>query len=198
MTGPRVRQADRDAPFDMLTVEPGQYLQLFELFVAASERAVQAGQLFARGHEPRRTGNGPLKGRDGVLRAAVVPQTQTHEVVGVGHLVVQLQREIQRLDGRVQVTGAVLGERGAVSGGGGAVVDAEASAVDLSRAGVSLLLVEVSPTRRAGGWQRVQVGGGPEILGGGLDRRAGGKFRRASAAPALNPAEARWRRCSSR
>src|SRR5437764_1319810 len=79
-----VGQADRDVPRDAIAVEAGEDLQLLELVGAASDIAVELGELLARRNQSGRYRHGLFECVDGLRSPACIAEAHAEQVVGVG------------------------------------------------------------------------------------------------------------------
>ncbi len=96
MARPRVGEPDGHLPLDVIAVETGEHLQLFEFVGATARAAVEIGELFARRDQAGLEGDRLFLRPRRVGDALLLAQAQAEQVVRVGHAVVQANRLADR------------------------------------------------------------------------------------------------------
>ena len=77
-------EPDRHLPLGVIAVERREHLQLLQLFRSAADGAVQVGQLFARGNEPRRERDRLLERFLRGCELMLFPQAEAEQVLRFG------------------------------------------------------------------------------------------------------------------
>ena len=164
VAGARVREADRHLPRHMIAIEPGDDLQLLELFGVTAERAVEIGQLFAGRNQARRERQRLLERLQRIGQPLLLAQADAEQILGVRQLLVEPDGLLQRRDRAVHVAVAIARERELVADARGAVVEPDAAFVRGHRARVLLQLEEdVAERFERAGCGGIEAGRGAEV-----------------------------------
>src|SRR5439155_4344173 len=123
------------------TIEAREQLELLQFVSSPSKRAVQIRELLPRGNQARRERHDSLKRRLGPCGLPTFTKAQRLQIVRIGHPIGHAKRDVQRLQGAVEIPIAIVGKRQLVAYARGMVVQAEALPVNLGRIVESLLFV---------------------------------------------------------